>query len=668
MRVSCSIHKMSLKAKLISCYLVILGIGGLATSLVGSWIVSSTIMRQARSEVDHDLATARMVYGQQLRTIECNVQLAASSGSIQYHLSLSDSASLLAYLNQIKGDGGFDFLTLTDQKGRVVMRTSRPGHLGDDASAIPVVRAALSGRGGAGTEILSAEHLENEDPILGERARLRVIETPRANRPDGVEETSGMVLVASAPIETSDGEMLGALYGGVLLNRNSAIVHNMWDLIYRGERFKNQDVGAVTILQNDVRISTSVKSPTGERALGTRVSKEVHDAVLTHGEAWSDRTFMLNNWYISGYEPIRGYGGNTIGILSVGVLEKAFASIRNRIISAFFVIAAVGFLLITAVTYYMVESITRPIVEMVEATRNIAAGCLDRDVRLTSEDEIGQLAASFNAMLRSLRQAHGQCEQWGRTLEEKVKERTQELAAMQATVARTDRLASLGKLAAGVAHEINNPLGGILSLTSLTLEDMREDDPNRENLEEVIKQSERCRDIVRGLLKFSRQPEAEPEPVAVNDVLRDTLSLLEGQSIFFNIEVVKDWADRLPPVMADKAQLQQVFMNIILNAAQAMKERGTVTIQTRCSRVDGVVEIVISDTGCGIPPGRIDRVFDPFFTTKSSGDGTGLGLSIAYGIVTKHGGSISIDSQIGKGSTLKVRLPSLPESQGEECA
>ncbi len=233
----------------------------------------------------------------------------------------------------------------------------------------------------------------------------------------------------------------------------------------------------------------------------------------------------------------------------------------------------------------------------------------------------------------------GDLEEWGRTLEEKVRERTEELVAMQARVAQSERLASVGMLAAGVAHEINNPLGGILALSSLAVEDMKPDDPARPNLEEVVRQTERCRDIVKGLLEFSRQSRAGTEAVNVNEVLEGTLSLVGGQAQFFNIEIVRDWDPAIPQVLADRSQLQQVFTNLLVNAAQAMDERGTITLSTRYSPSDGHVEIRVADTGRGIPAEMIDRIFDPFFTTKESGKGTGLGLSIVYGIVTKHGGT-----------------------------
>jgi two-component system NtrC family sensor kinase len=300
---------------------------------------------------------------------------------------------------------------------------------------------------------------------------------------------------------------------------------------------------------------------------------------------------------------------------------------------------------------------------MAAATRNIAAGRFDQEVQTKGEGEIAHLADSFNTMLKSLRQMKADLEEWGRTLEDKVKQRTEELVVMQTRVAQSERLASLGMLAAGVAHEINNPLGGILSLTALTIEDMQPDDPSRENLEEVVKQTERCRDIVRGLLEFSRQSQMTTELVNLNKSVQDTLALVTRQALFFNIDVVKQLDDQLPLVLGDDSQIQQVLMNVFMNAAQAMDERGTLTIVTRRSSQDGFVEVSVSDTGHGIAPERLNQVFDPFFTTKESGKGTGLGLSIAYGIVARHGGTIAVESEIGKGSKFTIRLPAGAGSQ-----
>ena len=618
--------RLSLKARLISSYLVILGIGGLATSLVGSWIVSSTIMTQARRAVDHDFATARTVYEQQLQTLKLSVEFVASGTTVQQYLAAGDRRSLAAYLERIRSDAGFDFLAVADPRGHVVLQVSQPDRTMDGASSIGVVKAALSGKVVAGTEILPA----------------------------------GMTLMAAAPVKAARSEIQGVLYGGVLLTGNFAIVDRVWDLLFRGDRFRNVEGGAVTIFQNDLRVSTSVLTAAGRRAVGTRASPEVAAAVLKRGETWRGRAFIVKDWFISEYDPIRDYSGNVVGMLSVGILENTYTAIRNRVILSFFGIATSGFLLIIGITYYMIRNITRPIGEMVAATHNITAGRFDQEVHSDSPTEIALLAESFNAMLQSLRQMRGDLEEWGRTLEEKVRRRTEELVAMQARVAQSERLASLGMLAAGVAHEVNNPLGGILALTGLTVEDMRDDDPNRENLEEVIRQTERCRDIVKGLLEFSRQSKSHTELVDLNKVLEDTLFVLSKQALFFNINLVQDLAPGLPRVMADGSQFQQVFMNILMNAVQAMGERGTLTIVTRRGTPD-CIEVAISDTGQGIPPDQIDRIFDPFFTTKTSGKGTGLGLSIAYGIVTTHRGAISVRSEVGKGSTFTIRMPTATE-------
>ncbi len=622
MRFDLPFRRRSLKAKLISNYLVILGAGGLVTSIVGSYIVSSTIMMQARRSVDHDLTTARTIYDHQLETLKLTVRFLAAT---------PDAAALAARLDTVRKESGFDFLTMADARGRVLAR---------DVSTISVIRAALAGRVAAASEILPAEVLGNED---------RFGENP------------GMVLIAAAPVRGAAGEAGGVLYGGVLLNRNFGIVDRAWKLIFMGERFDNQEVGSVALFQGDVPISTNIRMESGERALGMRAPAEVSAAVLGGGRVWRGRASVMRDWYISAYDPIRNYEGNTIGMLYVGIRERVYTATRDRVILSFFGIATIGFICIIGITYYEIRQITLPVAKMVTATRSIAAGDFDQEVQSSGQGEITLLADSFNMMLKSLRQMKGDLEEWGRTLEQKVKQRTEELVAVEARVAQSERLASLGMLAAGVAHEINNPLGGILALTALTLEDTKPDDPNRENLEEVLKQTERCRDIVKGLLEFSRQSAINTELVDLNRILQDTLSLISKQAAFFNIALVKDWDPQLPPVMADKSQLQQVFMNILVNAVQAMDERGTVTITTRRGRL-GTVEAAVSDTGRGIPQEVIDRIFDPFFTTKGSGEGTGLGLSIAYGIITKHHGTIQVETEPGKGTTFTVRLPAAPQA------
>ncbi len=657
------VRRLSIKTKLIFSYLVILAVGNLGVSLVGSSIVSSTIMRQAQRTAEQNLATARTIYQEELQKLQRAMELAAMGTTIQEALRTSNPEAVRSYLEGIRTREGFDFLTLTDELGRALVRSTPSDRLGGPASDMRVVRAALSGEPAAGTEILPPDLLAREDPSLPARARIRIVPTPRARPSEAIEEASGMALVAAAPVWDGD-RCLGALYGGILLNRNLAIVDRIWEVLYQGEFYRGQKVGTVTVFQGDTRVATTVETAEGTRALGTRVSEEVRNAVLDRGEAWNDRAFVVRDWYISSYETIRDYEGDIVGILYVGILEKRYTAIRDRVILSFFVFASIGFVLIIAVTYGMIRNVTRPLTEIAGAARHIAAGDFDQRVDSEESGEIGLLADSFNTMASSLRQMKSDLEGWGHTLEQKVEERTRELINMQARVAQSERLASVGMLAAGVAHEINNPLGGVLALTALTLEDLPEDDPNRPNLEEVVNQAERCKEIVRGLLDFSRQSEVSAEPVHLNMVLEETLDLVRKQAAFFNVELVRAYESGLPPVMANKSELQQVFLNIVMNGAQAMGERGgTLTVATRRT-ADGYAEVAVSDTGHGIPADHVEHIFDPFFTTKPGGRGTGLGLSIAYGIVTRHRGTISVESHPGRGSTFTIRLPCAPTFAG----
>jgi two-component system NtrC family sensor kinase len=223
-------------------------------------------------------------------------------------------------------------------------------------------------------------------------------------------------------------------------------------------------------------------------------------------------------------------------------------------------------------------------------------------------------------------------------------------------MAESEKLASVGRLAAGVAHGINNPLGGILSLTMLALEDLGPDHPLRGDLDLIVKQTLRCREIVKGLLDFSRQSETRAARIDVNPLIENTLALLERQAIFHNIRSERHLADGLPAVFIDPGQLQEVIMNLMLNAVDAMEENGNLTVETAASRATGEVVIRISDTGKGIPPETMPFIFEPFFTTKEVGKGTGLGLAIVHGVVTRAGGKVEVASAPGA-TTFTIRLP-----------
>jgi signal transduction histidine kinase len=225
-------------------------------------------------------------------------------------------------------------------------------------------------------------------------------------------------------------------------------------------------------------------------------------------------------------------------------------------------------------------------------------------------------------------------------------------------------LASIGQLAAGVAHEINNPMGVILGFAQGILKTLPEDDSLRKPLTTLEKESLRCKRIVQNLLDFARHSEPTPHLTNINELVDASCDLAEHQTSLQNVKLVKGYDSALPSIRADPNQLEQVFINIMLNAYQAMMpDGGTLRITTRT--VGSELQVIFADTGTGIPPENLQNIFDPFFTTKEVGEGTGLGLSVSYGIVKAHGGDIEVESQVGKGTTFVIKLP-LDKSKGDE--
>ena len=647
----------SLRTKLILSFLLVIIFGGLLALMTGSRLIKNTLISQAQDKVRHDLSAAWMVYNEKLNDIKEIVSLTADRESLHADLKNQRCDILQGYLNRIREDWGLDILTLTDHTGKVMVRTRNPLIVGDDQSQDEIVRWALKGGVVAHTQIVSREELSKESEDLAQKAYFKFIPTAKAiERPEN-EETSGMMLKAAASIIDTDNTQLGVLYGGVLLSRDYTIVDRVKEIVYKGAQYKGVETGTATIFQHDLRISTNVPTTIGGRAIGTRVSKEVNDAVLIGGKPWLDRAFVVNDWYITAYEPIKNVNDEIIGILYVGVLEQPYLDTANRVMASFVLTAAIMVLFLFVILYFSTDRIIKPLHRMVEATEKISQGDLSHKVEVTSKDEIGYLADSFNQMTADLATANDKLIDWGKTLEKKVEERTQELTKMQAHLIQSEKLASIGKLAAGVAHEINNPLGGILIYSHLLLEDTAKDNPHYDNLRKIVKETSRCKEIVRGLLDFARPKDPEMSQIDINGIVEKSLYFVEGQSLFQNIRIQKNYSSDLPQIVGDSAQLQQVFMNIILNAAEAMEGGGTLTITTTQNNGGKYIDILFQDTGHGIQDEDIKRLFEPFFTTKEVGKGTGLGLAISYSIMQKHQGTIEVSSPTDQGATFTVRLP-----------
>jgi two-component system NtrC family sensor kinase len=466
-----------------------------------------------------------------------------------------------------------------------------------------------------------------------------------------------MMLKAAVPVLDDSGGLLGVLYGGVLLNRNYQIVDKVRALLYGEGRYKGKDMGTATIFLGGLRISTNVRNEKGERAIGTRVSEEVYEAVIEKGKLWEDRAFVVKDWYITAYEPIRDVTGKIVGILYVGMLEAPYIDLRNKVVYSFFGIGILGVFLVLLLSFFITTGIIRPLREMVWATRKIAEGDLSLELSISSKDEIGQLAESFNHMLVRLKQAREELEDYGRTLEEKVEQRSRQLKKIQAQLMQSEKLASLGRLASGVAHEINSPLTGILTFSHLLMRRLKDHPELQHELELIVRETTRVSAIVRGLLDFARESKPQKRPCNINELILQTLSLVEHQAVFHDIRIVKGLDPQVPTILVDANQIQQVFMNILLNAADAMPAGGVLTITSNLIPEDSFVQVRFTDTGTGIPEKNLNRIFDPFFTTKADKKGTGLGLAVSYGIIDRHRGQIEVQSEEGKGTTFTIKLP-----------
>jgi two-component system NtrC family sensor kinase len=258
-------------------------------------------------------------------------------------------------------------------------------------------------------------------------------------------------------------------------------------------------------------------------------------------------------------------------------------------------------------------------------------------------------------MAKEIDKEKKELEDWADRLEVKVQERTAELKKIHGQLFRSEKLASLGKLAAGVAHEINNPLTGVLTNSSLLLEDLEDGDPKKDDVQVIVNETIRCREIVKRLLDFARQTKPLKKQTNINSLIENIVLLVRNQTSFRNINIERNLSENIPEIMADSDQIQQVFINFILNASDAMPKGGTLNIDSRIMENGEFIEIRFTDNGTGISEENKNRIFDPFFTTKESG--TGLGLSITYGIVEQHGGTIHVESELGKGTTFIVQLP-----------
>ncbi|TVS09552.1 MAG: HAMP domain-containing protein [Planctomycetaceae bacterium] len=627
--------------------LTILSIAGIlvANALVSLAVFSyiqSAWLREVQNRVQLDLRSARALYEARVQHVEGCLQAAALNPDLITATSAaSDPGSLVQQLIQVRRVGAMDFLLLLDAEGHVLAQAEPGTAIGNDLSRNALIAAAVSTHQPAtGTVRVPAVTLRTISNSLAARARIDLMPTREAEPTLETTSSDGLVLAAAVPLLGEDGALQGLLYGGDLLNRRDDLVDSIRDAVFCSPVDSTPSLDTVTIFLEDVRIATNVRQADGQRAIGTRMSRKVAEEVLDRGEVWTRPAFVVNDWYVTAYEPIRDPQHQVVGSLYVGLLQAPFLQQRNTLAGVVSIMVLSGTMACFLLIYFMNFLVLRPASKVIDMARRVIQGDLTARVGIRPPGEIGVLCQAVDQMADALAER-----------EEQLK------TATGKQLHRSEKLASLGRLAAGVAHEINNPLTGVLTFAHLMKEKSNMDDQDLQDLDLIIHETTRAAEIVSGLLDFARERAVIKEPLNLNEVIVRTIRLIRNQKMFERIAIDEDLANDLPDIEGDMNQLQQVLLNLSLNACEAMPQGGTLTVRTR-SQQRGVM-VILEDTGGGIAPEHLERVFDPFFTTKPVGKGTGLGLSVSYGIVRQHGGMIEFDSQPRRGTTVILIFPAL---------
>jgi len=347
--------------------------------------------------------------------------------------------------------------------------------------------------------------------------------------------------------------------------------------------------------------------------------------------------------------------------MSLDTVDTAITASRRQMVTSFIVAVVFLSLLFATLIWLMVH---KPIRQLIAGTNHVAAGELNYKIRVRSRDELGELAYSFNRMTGELKRANEEINDWTKTLEDRVEKKTAELQQAQEHVLRVEKLASIGKLAAIVAHEINNPLAGILVYARLVLKRLsrngskESEQDTMKHVETIAAESARCGEIVKGLLQFSRQTKPNVKPNNLNDIITESLRLVRHKMELSGARAVTKCDANLKQIVCDEQQIKQALVALLINACEAVHPgEGEITVSSRYAADGECAEVRISDNGVGMDPETKQHIFEPFFTTKEQGKGVGLGLAVVYGIVTGHGGEIEVESATGCGTTFVLKLP-----------
>ena len=626
--------RLSIRNKLL--VMVLLPLLGVLPLLGGVllWWGDQALDRLLITKVRSDLAVAQGYFERVLGEVGASTGVVAESAALAQALQ-APQRDVVPLLRRYATREGLDFINLRAPDG--ALRYT-------DSGAPPAVEPPSPARIQPGDrpdrtriEILEPAQLAALNPALHARVQVPLVPTLNAAPSERKVEDRAMVLLANRSVRASDGTLLGHVQGGVLLNRNLPFIDHINAIVYPEGSLPFGSRGTATLFLDDVRISTNVRLFGGEgseRAIGTRVSQNVRDAVLGRGSTWLDRAFVVSDWYVSGYQPLTDDAARRVGMLYVGILERPFTLLKTGVLASVAAIFVAVMAVAAWVSLRWARGIFGPLEQMEATMQDVEAGALDARVgAVANPDEIGRLAAHLDQLLDVIAENT-------RNLDAKVAERTQALEAAQQQLVKSEKLATVGQLTASIAHEVNNPIAVIQGNLDLVRELLGETGAARvaPELKLMDEQIERMRLVVTQLLQFARPTEfaGYMEPVDTARALEDCLVLAGHQIARTGIRIERDYRASHVPVL-NRHELQQVLVNLIVNAIHAMPQGGTLRLSTH-DEGSSAVHIQVADTGAGLSDELLARLFQPFVTRRP--DGTGLGLWISRGLVERYGGDI----------------------------
>jgi two-component system NtrC family sensor kinase len=343
--------KVSTKTQLAILFLALACFIGVVTAVIVNSIVTNQIIFEAQERVKEHLSSARWVYESKIRDIDKVIRWTSIRHVLKEGIKRKNISAIKDELIGLMSEEGLDFLTLVDRRGMVLFRFHNPGVSGDSLAQDPFVKTALLKKAISGTQVFSGDELLKEGKALAQKAIITSIPTPKEKPGQKIEETSGMILRSAYPVLDFNGDVLGVLTGGVLLNRNYEIVDRIKNIVFKDAKYKGKEIGTATIFLGDLRISTNVKDKEGNRAVGTRAMKEVQEQVLGKGNPWVQRAFVVDDWYITAYEPIVDIQNKIVGMLYVGMMESKYAFMKERLILLFFLFSMSGMLFAFAISF-----------------------------------------------------------------------------------------------------------------------------------------------------------------------------------------------------------------------------------------------------------------------------------------------------------------------------